>query len=714
MGFAAQSVSLIVSASIVAVYFSKRARRGAASLLVFALAIMLSALMLILGVVFGISPVVLGVSYAGILLALTMLFIFSLEYTRRNYWLTPLHAVMLSVVPILTFCIVWFGPPGWAFTVVNQDGVTRLFPNGFWMWITSIYIEFLVFLTILFLVRTYHGTYPFKRWSGWVILGALPSVFVPQVSLLGADVSTHLFLNLLAVSFTGAIFAYVFLYKDLLDILPVPREVVVDNMTDGWMVVDRRDRVVDMNPVAEILLGERHAVLGTPVTDWLSDWRDIVEGTDGKDELKLKGQIGMSNDRVLDVTAISIDDPHGVRLGRLVMWRDITQKAEREQARLRVQNEMYALMYSIVGEATRSQNLENFIGASIQQILHVFKCESGVVYLVNEDESALEPQLFLAAHYGLPLSPENKAQTISPRLPIIAELIETREPSNIPDASADWRLGALMGASVSGAVLLLPMISENRMIGVMGLLRKLPRPFSEDEVLRVSSVVEHVSNFVSGDRRRQLAITVAERQKLVRDLHDSVTQKLYGLVAFTEAAEAGLEAGSMDMLMRVLPRISENARQSLKEMRLFLHGLQPVDIEREGLEAVLHQRLAAVEGRADIKARFTYEEGIDIPIEKQVALYFIAQEALNNVMKHAKAKSVSVHLSQSRASIMLDIEDDGCGFDPLRLNVGGMGIRNMQQRARQVGGSVKIESTPGKGAKVRVNIPRENFGAGSK
>lgn len=714
MGYAAQSVSLIVSASMVMAFFSKRARRGAASLLVFAFAIMLSSLMLVFGVTFGMSPIVLGVSYTGILLALTMLFIFSLEYTRRSYWLTPLHAVLLSVLPLLTFCIVWFGPTGWAFTVVERNGVTELLPNGFWMWLTLIYTQFLVFLTVLFLVRTYHGTYPFKRWSGWVILGALPTVFMPQVSLLGVNVTAYLFLNLLAVSFTGAIFAYVFLYKDLLDILPVPREVVVDNMTDGWMVVDRRDRVVDMNPVAESLLGHRHEVLGTLVTDWLSDWRDIVEGTDDKGELKLKGQIGASNDRTLDVTAISIDDPHGVRLGRLVMWRDITQKAEREQSRLRVQNEMYALMYSIVGEATRSQNLENFIGSSIQQILHVFKCESGAVYLVDEDESVTEPQLFLAAHYGMPLSSDSKVHTISPRLPIVASLIETREPLNIPDASADWRLGAMMGANVSGAALLLPMVSENRLIGIMGLLRKVTRPFTEDEILRVSSIVEHVANFVSGDRRRQLAIAVAERQKLVRDLHDSVTQKLYGLVAFTEAAEAGLESGSMDMLMRVLPRISENARQSLKEMRLFLHGLQPVDIEREGLEAVLHQRLAAVEGRADIKARFTYEEGIQIPIDKQVALYFIAQEALNNVMKHARAKSVSVHLSQNRTCILLEVGDDGCGFDPARLNPGGMGIRNMQQRARQVGGSVKIESNPGKGSQIRVSVPREISEAGSR
>lgn len=712
MGYAAQSVSLIVSMAMIFAFFQKRARWGASSLLFFALSIGASAIMLLVGMIIGFSPALLGFSYAGILLALTMLFIFALEYTRRTYWLTPANAVILSLQPVVTLCIMWFGPVNWTFTVVPYGDGVSLIANGFWMWITSIYIEFLVFMTILVLVRTYHGTYPFRNWSGLVILGAIPSVFVPQISLLGLDVVTHQFVNLLAVSFTGAIFAYVFLYRDLLDTLPVSREVVVDNMTDGWMVVDKHDRIVDMNPVAESVLGDRRSKLGTPVTDSLSDWRDIVEGTNDGRELKLKGQIGAFSNRVLDVTAISINDPQGTRLGRLVMWRDITQRAEREQARLRVQNEMYALMYSIVGEATRSQNLENFISASIQQILHVFKCDSGVVFLVDEEDTALEPQLFLAAHYGLPISPESRINTISPRLPLVAELVETREVVSISDVESDARAASVLGANASGAALFLPMVSENRLIGIMGLLRKSSRPFSEEEATRVISIVEHVANFVSGDRRRQLSIAVAERQKLVRDLHDSVTQKLYGLVAFTEAAEAGLEAGSMDMLMRVLPRISENARQSLKEMRLFLHGLQPVDIEREGLEAVLHQRLAAVEGRADIKARFTYEEGIVIPIEKQVALYFIAQEALNNVMKHAKAGSVTVHLSQTRNNIIMDIADDGIGFDPARVNPGGMGIRNMQQRARQVGGNVKIESTPGKGSQIRVTIPRDPPGAG--
>ena len=124
----------------------------------------------------------------------------------------------------------------------------------------------------------------------------------------------------------------------------------------------------------------------------------------------------------------------------------------------------------------------------------------------------------------------------------------------------------------------------------------------------MTAVAEELATFIYGDRQRQLAITLEERRNLVRDLHDSVAQKLYGLVQLSEAAQASLETGTAAQSAQVLVRIGENARQALKEMRLFLFEMKPVDLENEGLVSVLHQRLAAVEGRADMKARLVADE----------------------------------------------------------------------------------------------------------
>jgi signal transduction histidine kinase len=211
---------------------------------------------------------------------------------------------------------------------------------------------------------------------------------------------------------------------------------------------------------------------------------------------------------------------------------------------------------------------------------------------------------------------------------------------------------------------------------------------------------------IDSDRRRQAAIALGERQRLLRDLHDSVSQKLYGLVALTEAAQAGIEAGSNIEPLPVLTRIGENARQAVKEMRLFLYQLQPLDL-KDGLAASLQHRISAVEGRADIKARMISDEDIEVDKDNEIALYYIAQEALNNILRHAHAKNVWVNLKQNQHSVTLDISDDGRGFDVKKIDDSGLGLRNMRERSAQAKGKFKITSKVGKGTKIVVSVPRK-------
>ena len=196
----------------------------------------------------------------------------------------------------------------------------------------------------------------------------------------------------------------------------------------------------------------------------------------------------------------------------------------------------------------------------------------------------------------------------------------------------------------------------------------------------------------------------------MRDLHDSVSQKLYGLVTTTEAAQAAIEAGSVVDPSEILARIGENARQAVKEMRLFLFQMQPIDMEKDGLISLLHYRLSAVEGRADIKAQFRADLADDeIALSKQteVVLYYIAMEALNNVLKHAAAKSISVTLKQGRRNVILEILDDGCGFNPDEVERGGLGLVNMRERTSQIHGKLQIVSRAEKGTKIVITVPKD-------
>jgi signal transduction histidine kinase len=133
-------------------------------------------------------------------------------------------------------------------------------------------------------------------------------------------------------------------------------------------------------------------------------------------------------------------------------------------------------------------------------------------------------------------------------------------------------------------------------------------------------------------------------------------------------------------------------------MRLFIHQLRLPELEQAGLIDALELRLAAVEGRSDVKAQLVADQDIRLPLSIEMAFYHIAQEALNNSLKHAQAAHVTVTLQRSPAGVVLEVVDDGRGFDPGQAGQGGMGLGNMQARAREIGACLEILSQPGQGA----------------
>jgi signal transduction histidine kinase len=144
-------------------------------------------------------------------------------------------------------------------------------------------------------------------------------------------------------------------------------------------------------------------------------------------------------------------------------------------------------------------------------------------------------------------------------------------------------------------------------------------------------------------------------------------------------------------------------------MRLLIYELRPPVLEEEGLPSALQTRLEAVEGRAGLETEFNVEGQIHLNSEVEEALYRIAQEALNNVLKHAQARRVTVSLRQREQTrkesvrVTLEIADNGIGFDPARARRrGGLGLRGMEERAEGIGARLAIESAAGNGATVRV------------
>jgi len=157
-----------------------------------------------------------------------------------------------------------------------------------------------------------------------------------------------------------------------------------------------------------------------------------------------------------------------------------------------------------------------------------------------------------------------------------------------------------------------------------------------------------------------------------------------------------------------LTRIGEVTQQALKEMRLLIHELRPPALEQEGLVGALHQRLDAVEKRAGVEARLLMNDLIELPAHVEEELYRIAQEALNNALKHAGATTVTVHIRAEDHQAVLEVSDNGRGFNPAAVsNCGGMGLVSMDERARRLGGTLSVSSAPGQGTTVRAGVPTD-------
>jgi len=201
--------------------------------------------------------------------------------------------------------------------------------------------------------------------------------------------------------------------------------------------------------------------------------------------------------------------------------------------------------------------------------------------------------------------------------------------------------------------------------------------------------------------------TAKERNRLARELHDSVAQTLYGLTLQAEAAARELNSGQTDKAVEQLHEIRDSAQQTLKETRLLIFELRPPILEQEGLASALRARLESVESRSGLKTQINVPEVGRLSSEVESGLYGISNEVLNNVLKHAHATKVNVALMKKSNKIILEISDNGVGFDINDAEShGGLGLKGMRERVEQFGGDLQLQSNAG-GTRVRLEVSNE-------
>jgi PAS domain S-box-containing protein len=201
------------------------------------------------------------------------------------------------------------------------------------------------------------------------------------------------------------------------------------------------------------------------------------------------------------------------------------------------------------------------------------------------------------------------------------------------------------------------------------------------------------------------AITT-ERNRLARDLHDSATQSIYSLALLAEAGQRMIKSGDFQQAEENQARLGDIAQQVLQEMRLLVFELRPQMLQSDGLIGALEQRLEAVERRAGIEARMVVDVEIDLPEDLEKELFHITMEALNNSLKHAKASEVILSLRAEDGNLILEVKDNGQGFNQELAKVkGGMGLASMGERVGNIGGKLTIHSEEHNGTTMKVIAP---------
>jgi signal transduction histidine kinase len=256
-----------------------------------------------------------------------------------------------------------------------------------------------------------------------------------------------------------------------------------------------------------------------------------------------------------------------------------------------------------------------------------------------------------------------------------------------------------------------PIVSRSGVIGAFYLTEKLGAPeFGDDDEKVIVMLAAHAATTIENarlyERSRELSI-VEERNRLARELHDSVSQKLFGLVLSAESAATLLDRNGEEARAE-LERLRDLAQEAMEELRSLVFELRPPDLESEGLAAALRKHVDVLRRvyRREIRVEVTGRLRREPELEREV--FRIAQEALQNALRHADAARLEIDLEAVDGRLRLTVCDDGVGFDPQASGIRSrrLGLTSMEERAEAIGGTLAIESRVGEGTTVRLEVDR--------
>lgn len=401
--------------------------------------------------------------------------------------------------------------------------------------------------------------------------------------------------------------------------------------------------------------------------------------------------------------AVAFANQAAIAIDNTQLFRQAQTYAEQLEARVRERTRELEALYGITAAAIDNPDLDRMLNRALELAVQAVGCPCGAIYLAQPDR----PGLRLAAK----IDPGEHALAGSLAEASAGELLSRLAPDSAP-----WIVGREHGARAlpdglfapgTQAAALAPLRAHGRSLGSLTLWSDAPDAFGDASLL--TAIADQIGAAVENIQLRQMtrqAAIIEERERLARDLHDAVTQTIFSAGLFAEAARESARAGDLGKVEHYTQSIVQRVYQALGEMRLLLFELRTETLAQLGLAGALRERLRSVEERANIATHLRVEGIGELPLALEEAFYRVALEALNNALRHAHARRVTVTLHAAGGHLTLIVRDDGVGFrrrDVARQ--GGMGLSSMEQRIHKVGGIIRVVSRPGHGTRVEARAP---------
>jgi two-component system sensor histidine kinase DevS len=384
------------------------------------------------------------------------------------------------------------------------------------------------------------------------------------------------------------------------------------------------------------------------------------------------------------------------------------ERLQERESTLTKRNDQLAVINQIESALASSLELEEILNKTLALLMAHFRVEAGEIFLVEEDGETLR----LVLHRGEAAQAFWTRNRFKIGEGMVGKAAETLKPviSTHLDRDMQGTRQAVVDAGFK-QIACIPLTTHGEVVGVLTIATRSRRVISQSEIQLLVSVAAGAGTAIENARLhsnvRRLAV-LEERERIGMDLHDGIIQSIYGVGLAMENARSLLRENPSDAEERLQKAMSD-LNHTIRDIRSYILDLRPRQLQGESLIEGLGRLISEFRQntKLDVSLAAPKDPLNDLPQMHAMSLFHICQEALANIAKHAKASKVTMDLWTTPDRVLLEISDNGQGFDLDKTNkTVGHGLANMLTRVQNVGGDVDITSAPGEGTSILAWVPR--------